>query len=246
MIFPVSSAIGVEAIQELGPAARKTYKLEIYESLHEMIQVLDLPPGARLVENDLSKRFKVSKTPVREALLLLERERLVSLIPHVGSRVTWLSLAEYEQLLFITDSLEQPALARVAERLDDATRDHCRRALDDLEEALAAGDSRRFGALVQDFHVRLFSVAEYPLLVEMIDQVQRLARRYSTAFVRQYPENWARELLVVRQRFESIAQGDVEGARQAVQAGHAAMLEFARERSASDDPLVRRFLFDAT
>ena len=236
---------GVDTIRELEPAARRTYKLEIYEQLHELIQSLDLPPGERLVENDLSTRFKVSKTPVREALLLLERERLVSLVPHVGSRVTWLSLAEYEQLLFISDSLEQPALERVATRIDEATREYCRRALLELDAAFEAGDSRRFGATVKEFHVRLFSTAGYPLLIEMIEQVQRLARRYSSAFVHQYPENWARELQIVRERFERIAEGDVAGAREAVSAGHADLFAFAKARTAAGDPLVSRYLSDA-
>jgi len=71
----------VAAIEPLGPASRKTYKLEIYEGLHELIQTLGLPPGERLVEHELSVRFGVSKTPVREALLLLERERLPRPVP---------------------------------------------------------------------------------------------------------------------------------------------------------------------
>jgi len=236
---------GVAAIEPLGPASRKTYKLEIYEGLHELIQTLGLPPGERLVEHELSVRFGVSKTPVREALLLLERERLVSLVPHVGAHVTWLSLDEYEQLLFISDALEQSALPVVSAKLDDATREACRQYLDGLEQARAAGDSRRFGSVVKEYHVALFSAAGYPLLIEMIQQMQRLARRYSSAFVHQYPANWTRELRVVRERFENIARGDVVAAQEAVQDGHAALIAFARERVAARDPLVMRYLADS-
>jgi DNA-binding GntR family transcriptional regulator len=235
---------GVAAIEPLGPASRKTYKLEIYEGLHELIQTLGLPPGERLVEHELSVRFGVSKTPVREALLLLERERLVSLVPHVGAHVTWLSLDEYEQLLFISDALEQSALPLVSAKLDEPTRAACRGYLDQLEEARKEGDSKRFGSLVKEYHVALFSVAGYPLLIEMIQQVQRLARRYSSAFVHQYPANWARELRVVRERFENIAHGDVAAAQAAVQEGHAELISFARERVAESDPLVTRYLAD--
>ena len=95
----------------------RTYKAAIYDTLTRMISELELLPGTRLVEADLAERFQMSKTPIREALLLLEADGLVKLEPYQGATVTWLSLDEYEELLFIQDALEQPSLARVAERM---------------------------------------------------------------------------------------------------------------------------------
>ncbi len=82
-----------------------------------MISELECCPGERLVEADLARLFGVSKTPVREAFLLLEADGLVELSPYMGARVTWMSIDAYEQQQFIFDALEQPALPRVAERL---------------------------------------------------------------------------------------------------------------------------------
>ena len=95
----------------------KTYKGAIYDALVEMIAELELPPGTRLVEADLVSRFNVSKTPIREAFLQLEGNGLIELEPYVGARVSWLSVDDWEELQFIFDALEQPALAIVAERI---------------------------------------------------------------------------------------------------------------------------------
>ena len=75
-----------------------------------MIAELELPPGTRLVEADLVSRFNVSKTPIREALQQLEGNGLIELEPYVGARVSWLSVDDWEELEFIFDALEQPAL----------------------------------------------------------------------------------------------------------------------------------------
>ena len=90
----------------------RTYREAVYETLRGWIGELELPPGSRLVEADLAMQFEVSKTPVREALLLLEADGLVKLEPYQGATVTWLSLDEYEELLYMQDALELPALAR--------------------------------------------------------------------------------------------------------------------------------------
>jgi DNA-binding GntR family transcriptional regulator len=65
-----------------------TYKVAVYNTLREEIKTLDLQPGERLVEELLPARFGISKTPIREALLLLESDRLIELILHAGGAVT--------------------------------------------------------------------------------------------------------------------------------------------------------------
>ena len=126
MIVPMSASFADSAS---GAAPRRlrrgallnisTYKVAVYNTLREEIKTLELQPGERLVEELLSARFGISKTPIREALLLLESDRLIELIPHVGGAVTWMSLAEYEQELFLLDALELPALELVAERASE-------------------------------------------------------------------------------------------------------------------------------
>src|SRR5215212_2442021 len=85
----------------------------IYEALREWIVFGEATPGDRLVEADLAARFGVSKTPVREALLTLQAERLVTLRSHRGAEVSRLSAEEWRDLIFLRDVLEVGALDQI-------------------------------------------------------------------------------------------------------------------------------------
>lgn len=229
-------------IAPLGLRARKTYKASIFEELVERLQNLDLPPGERLVETDLAARFGVSKTPVREALLLLEKERLVTTVPHVGATVTWLSLPDYEQKLFILDALEQPTLQLIRERITPAELEYCQQIIDNIIDAFERSDEPAYVRHVLQMHSQLFAAAGYPQLTELVNSMQQSLRRYTKAFVHRYPDNWQTELETARQRFAHLREGDVPAAAAAVQRGHAALLEFARRRVEAQDPDVIRYL----
>lgn len=229
-------------ITPLGREARSTYKTIVYEQLYELIQNLKLPPGERLVEADLSARFGVSKTPIREALLLLEKEGLVHIVPHSGATVTWLSLHDYAQHLFLQDALEQPALPLVVEHLTPEGIATSSSLYERIRRARAKRDEREYQRLVIRLHSELFGLVGYPRLTELIGVVQRSLRRYHPVFIRQFEENWDREMAIVTQRFEHVRNGNAEAAALAVQQGHREMLEFAEERVRVGDPKVMPYL----
>ena len=66
--------------------------LQVYDVLREEILWVRIAPGSALDERDLAARFEVSRTPVREALLLLAGERLVQFLPNRTSIVAHFSL----------------------------------------------------------------------------------------------------------------------------------------------------------
>jgi DNA-binding GntR family transcriptional regulator len=72
------------------PQARSLER-EVYEILRDEILLGDLKPGAPLAEAQLSSQLGVSKTPVREALIRLQRDGLVDITPYRGARVGRLS-----------------------------------------------------------------------------------------------------------------------------------------------------------
>ena len=229
-------------IAPLGQSARQLYKTSIFETLYEMIQELELPPGERLVEADLAARFGVSKTPVREALLMLERDRLVATVPHVGATVTWLSIEDYQQHLFVLDALELPALWLVAERITPTQIASCQRIVDAAQRAHAKRDKRHYPQLVGRMHTELFATVGYPQLTDFIELVHRSLRRYAKVFIYRFPDNWVRDSTIVRERFEHVRKGDPEGAAAAVRRGHAELFRFAQERVQAGDPSVTRYV----
>lgn len=225
-------------ITPLSASTRQTYQVAVFNQLRDLIQNLELPPGARLVEADIAARFGVSKTPVREALFKLEREGLISLRAHSGATVEWLHLDEYEQQLFILDALELPALKIVLERMEPDHIEKCLEITAKMDDALANRDEVTYIEHGVRLHTQLFAAARYPRLTELIETVQQSLVRYTRAFVHRFPENWEVEHQTLHARMESLAAGDSQQAAAAAAAGHKAMLEFARGRVAERDERV--------
>ena len=69
----------------------------VYEGLRDDILNLRLSPGENIQETPLEARFKVSRTPVREALIRLASEGLITLNPNRGARVSSIDISEMPQ-----------------------------------------------------------------------------------------------------------------------------------------------------
>ncbi|MDQ6672532.1 MAG: GntR family transcriptional regulator [Chloroflexota bacterium] len=220
----------------------RTYKTIVVDKLRDLIQELALPPGERLVEADLAARFAVSQTPIREALQLLERDGLVTLVPHTGATVTWLSLAQYEQELFIVDALELPALRLIVERITPSELRTYRQTVEAMQRAQLRHDRRAYRQLALRMHRELFAAARYPRLDDLIRDVNQRHRRYAEVFIYQFEENWQRDVAVSVDRMELLLRNDAEGAAEAVRRGHAALLEFATRQVVAQVPSVMRYV----
>jgi DNA-binding GntR family transcriptional regulator len=87
---------------------------EIYAALKARIVAWDYPPDYRLTEEDLCSEFKVSRSPVREALRMLEHDGLVAKIPHRGCRVLQLDVDRINEHYDVRQVLEVFAVTQLA------------------------------------------------------------------------------------------------------------------------------------
>ena len=106
---------------------------QVYVALREGIVSAELEPGRRLSENELAEALGVSRTPVREALVRLRDERLVAIVPQLGTFVTLISTDAVADAAFVREALECAAIRRATERIGDG-------GLADLQANLAAQD----------------------------------------------------------------------------------------------------------
>ncbi|SLN47367.1 GntR family transcriptional regulator [Oceanibacterium hippocampi] len=102
------------------PGGSETWSLgeQIASQLADMIVKGEYKPGARVHEVAVSSRFQVSRGPVREALRLLEKEGLITILPRRGAVVTKLSIDEVRDVFAIRSVLFGLAASRVAELQD--------------------------------------------------------------------------------------------------------------------------------
>jgi GntR family transcriptional regulator, rspAB operon transcriptional repressor len=146
----------------------------IYDALRHDILMCRLSPGHDMREQELADRYEVSRQPVREALLRLEREHLVTVMPRQGYRVNPISVRDARDLLRFRMALEP---ACVGEAIEMASEDDLA-GLDEFREFDAEGEE--FPDYNRRFHSALAHVSGNrrmeSALRDVIDQCDRLVR----------------------------------------------------------------------
>jgi GntR family transcriptional regulator, rspAB operon transcriptional repressor len=136
-------------------------RVQAYAALRDAILRAELEPGRQLSENELATRLGVSRTPIREALVRLRDERLVEIVPQLGTFVTRISSSAVADAQFIREALECACVRRAAEL---ATEDDVA-ALEDIlraqERARDAGDFDSFYVLDDTYHQSLCDLSEH-------------------------------------------------------------------------------------
>jgi DNA-binding GntR family transcriptional regulator len=113
-------------------------------------------PGARLVEEQLTRQLGISRAPLREALRLLAQQGLVEHIPRRGVRVATLSDVDVRELYEVRDVLERHAVAAIPRAAD---RSALRGALEVMRKATETGDRLAVADAHRRFHVALVALA---------------------------------------------------------------------------------------
>jgi DNA-binding GntR family transcriptional regulator len=197
--------------------AGSTLTGRVYSSIKQAILSLELKPGSPLVEDELARQLGTSKTPVRDALITLERDGLVIKIPYKGTYVTEVALQDATDIFEIRSVLEGLAARR-------AVRAFSPRELDDLAGVLAEAAAARvrgdFELASQNgarFHKAIHARADnqriLPILEKLDEQLERL-RRLSDR-VEGRLEKSGREHQEI---LEALKLGDPEKAEQAMRA----------------------------
>jgi DNA-binding GntR family transcriptional regulator len=136
-------------------------RVQAYAALRAAIISAELAPGRQLSENELAARLGVSRTPIREALVRLRDERLVEIVPQLGTFVTRISTPAVADAQFIREALECACVRRAAEL---ATEDDVAALEDNIRAQEHARDSDDFDAfyLLDDaFHQSLCDMSEH-------------------------------------------------------------------------------------
>src|SRR5688572_13601110 len=89
-----SSVMQASALSLIPPAEGRLLREKVYDELRADMIACRLAPGTEIRESELALRFGVSKSPVRDALMRLEREGLVITLPRQGYRVAPVSVAD--------------------------------------------------------------------------------------------------------------------------------------------------------
>ncbi|HYF53816.1 MAG TPA: GntR family transcriptional regulator [Salinarimonas sp.] len=149
-------------------------------ALRERILSGALPGGTQLRQDALADELGVSRIPIREALVQLEAEGLVRIVPHRGAVVSELSAEEVEELFELRAQLEPALLRRSAPRLTAGDHAALDAILAEYRAELRAAHVGRWGELNTRLHALLYSRADRPrtlaLVRKLLQDCDRLTR----------------------------------------------------------------------
>jgi DNA-binding GntR family transcriptional regulator len=138
--------------RDIGKTARPTGAQLVYAALRHSIIVVDIEPGASLEEEQLCRQYKVSRTPVREALIRLASEGLVDIEPNRGAKVAPLQFIDVCDHYEAMDVLQPAIWHFAAVRRTDADLERIKTKLADFRRALDLADAESIILTHYDVH----------------------------------------------------------------------------------------------
>ncbi|WP_425038809.1 GntR family transcriptional regulator [Primorskyibacter sp. S187A] len=186
---------------------------DAYDRLKAEIRANVLPPGFQATEPEIAQRLEMSRTPVREALIRLEAEGLITLVPRRGVCVKPIRPDDMREIYDVLTALEPDAAARLAARgPSEAELAPLERATQQMEEALLREDLDGWARADDAFHLALLDAQGNGRLARIVatllDQAHRA--RIVTLRLRQLPDRSTREH---RDILSALRRGDAEATR---------------------------------
>jgi GntR family transcriptional regulator, rspAB operon transcriptional repressor len=131
-----------------------------YRKIKKLILNQEIPAGQKLYHEDLTKRLKISQTPIREALSRLVVEGYVTKLPNKGYHVTEITEEELVELFDVREALETFCIGQVIQRITPVQLASLKNHLKFHTKALAKGTPLLERHMIhKDFHLRVASIA---------------------------------------------------------------------------------------
>jgi DNA-binding GntR family transcriptional regulator len=192
----------------------KTIRELLFKHLRHLIISGQFEPGQKLVEEDLAARFKVSRTPVREAIRKLEIEGLVQYQPRRGVVVTGFSAEDIDEIYATREVLEGLAARLAAAHATEGEVQELGRHLDQMNRAAAQGDVERSAQIHTRFNGLLYRMGRNRRLLAMLTQLSEYIEHGKLVSLGRAGR--AHEIRAEHEAmFEAIARRDPDAAEQA-------------------------------
>ena len=156
-----------------GGVAAESLADQVYTLLQRMIARGEFKPGERILEKKLAQALRISRTPVREALLRLEADGLVLCNSRRSYNVRVLTVADVKEIYDTVGMLEGAVVSAVASRITSEDLRLLREYNAEMEHAAASGNLQAFGQWNRKFHGVFLSKFENRTVREICDSVRR-------------------------------------------------------------------------
>jgi DNA-binding GntR family transcriptional regulator len=161
----------------------KSISDQIYDLLKKKILNSEIQPGERLMQEEVAKALRASRTPVRQAFQLLEKDRLVERLPQGGVRITRLDVETIDDLFAIRAVLETYGVELACDRIQPETIKTLRNIKEQAEQLLQSASIQREAKIRQlfelnsFFHETIYRSTKSGYLLELISNLRNTVLR---------------------------------------------------------------------
>ena len=208
------------------PPGRVSLAEEAYTRLEEMIVTLELRPGSVLSEAELSRKIRIGRTPMREALQRLQSQRLVTTLPRRGVMISEINIVDYLALLETRRVLDRLVATKAARRASPEQRKALERIGASMVDAAGRGDMTEFMRLDTGFDRLLEEASRSAYALQASVPLHAHCRRFWYLYRHNGDLPRAAELHAAMMR--AVAGGSEEGAGEAAEGLVDYLEEFAR------------------
>jgi DNA-binding GntR family transcriptional regulator len=156
----------------------RSLRHDIAEAIRQAIRERRLPPGARILETDLAKRFSVSRQPVREAIRMLEYEGLLTSVPNRGTFVTRVTVEDSIAICDVREELEGLAARLAVRNFTADDRERLEAIPAKMRGAARAGDLNRLVELDLELHDLIVARSDHRLLQDVLASIAVYSRGF--------------------------------------------------------------------
>ena len=158
----------------------------VFNTLRNAILRGDLKPGERLMEMHLANKLGVSRTPIREAIRMLEQEGLAVTIPRKGAQVAKMTEKDLQDVLEIRDSLDELAVSSACAHITAEQLQELRETVKEFELAIRSKDVRRMVEADEAFHNVIYQAAQNPKLENIVKNLREQMYRYRYEYIKDH------------------------------------------------------------
>ena len=199
----------------------------VFVSLRKAILTGKLKPGERLTEVKLGKMLGTSRTPIREAIRMLELEGLVAIVPGSGAKVSGMTLEDLQEVMEVRSALEQLSAGLASERITQEEKTGLRDALNAFIKSTRIGDSMEIAEVDGKFHDAIVKAAKNEKLRTILNGLADNIYRYRYECLRD-DERYEHLISEHKEIYKAILAGDRECAEKAARNHIALQWEFMK------------------
>ena len=156
----------------------------VFNTLREAILKGELQPGERLMELQLAAKLGVSRTPIREAIRMLEQEGLAITIPRRGAEVAKMTEKDMNDVLQVREALDELAVSIACELITEEELEKLSEAVKNFEEAIGTKDIKQIAETDIAFHDIIYQASRNSKLVTILNNLREQIYRYRIQYLK--------------------------------------------------------------